>query len=43
MPRVTDVLDRNDSFNFLAPLGNAIRTGRTDTNVGDLQLLFVNP
>jgi glycerate-2-kinase len=36
-----DVLARNDSFNFFAPLGDTIRTGRTDTNVGDLQVLLV--
>jgi glycerate-2-kinase len=34
-------LDRNDSYNFFAPLGDTIRTGRTDTNVGDLQVLIV--
>jgi hydroxypyruvate reductase len=37
-----DVLARNDSFNFFAPLGDTIRTGRTDTNVGDLQVLLTN-
>ena len=43
LPPIDDVLDRNDSFNYFAPLGDAIRTGRTDTNVGDLQILLVNP
>lgn len=37
-----EVLDRNDSYNFFAPLGDTIRTGRTDTNVGDIQVLLVN-
>jgi hydroxypyruvate reductase len=41
LPSPGDVLDRNDSFNFFAPLGDTIRTGRTDTNVGDLQVLLV--
>jgi hydroxypyruvate reductase len=31
-------LDQNDSFAFFEPLGDLIRTGRTDTNVGDLQV-----
>ena len=42
LPAPTDVLDRNDSFNFFAPLGDTMRTGRTDTNVGDIQVLLVN-
>ncbi len=29
-------LDANDSYAFFDPLGDLIRTGRTDTNVGDL-------
>lgn len=43
LPSPGDVLDRNDSFNYFAPLGDTIRTGRTDTNVGDIQVLLVNP
>jgi glycerate 2-kinase len=43
LPPIADVLDRNDSYNFFAPLGDAIRTGRTDTNVGDIQILLVKP
>jgi glycerate 2-kinase len=31
-------LDENDSFRFFAALGDLIRTGPTDTNVGDLQV-----
>jgi len=31
-------LDRNDAFTFFDALGDLIRTGRTDTNVGDLQI-----
>jgi hydroxypyruvate reductase len=32
-------LDRNDSLAFFAGLGDELRLGRTDTNVGDLQAL----
>ena len=35
-------LAANDSLEFFAPLGDAIRTGRTDTNVGDLQVLLID-
>jgi hydroxypyruvate reductase len=35
-------LAANDSLAFFAPLGDAIRTGRTDTNVGDLQVLLID-
>jgi hydroxypyruvate reductase len=38
-----DYLDTNDSFAFFAPLGDEIRLGRTDTNVGDLQVLLLGP
>lgn len=31
-------LDANDAYNFFAPLGDLIHLGRTDTNVGDLQI-----
>ncbi len=31
-------LDDNDAVNFFDPLGDLIRLGRTDTNVGDLQV-----
>jgi hydroxypyruvate reductase len=43
LPPAAEVLARNDSFHFFSPLGDAVRTGRTDTNVGDIQLLLVNP
>jgi glycerate 2-kinase len=43
LPPPTDVLDRNDSFNYFSPLGDTIRTGRTDTNVGDLQVMVLAP
>lgn len=33
-------LDENDSYRFFDALGDLIRTGRTDTNVGDLQILL---
>jgi hydroxypyruvate reductase len=42
LPSPADVLARNDAFHFFGPLGNTVRTGRTDTNVGDLQVLLVN-
>jgi hydroxypyruvate reductase len=42
LPSPADVLARNDSFHFFSPLGDTVRTGRTDTNVGDLQVLLVN-
>ena len=35
-------LDANDSFTFFEALGDLIRTGRTDTNVGDLQILMAS-
>jgi hydroxypyruvate reductase len=36
-------LQHNDSFNFFAPLGDTIRTGRTETNVGDMQVFLIHP
>jgi hydroxypyruvate reductase len=33
-------LDANNSFAFFAALGDDIRLGRTDTNVGDLQVFL---
>jgi glycerate-2-kinase len=36
-------LAQNDSLNFFEPLSHVIRTGPTDTNVGDLQVLLVHP
>lgn len=35
-------LAANDSFAFFAPLGDIVRLGRTDTNVGDLQVLLID-
>lgn len=35
-------LAANDSFAFFAPLGDTVRLGRTDTNVGDLQVLLID-
>jgi hydroxypyruvate reductase len=35
-------LTANDSFAFFAPLDDLIRLGRTDTNVGDLQVLLID-
>jgi glycerate 2-kinase len=35
-------LDANDSLNFFQPLDDVVRLGRTDTNVGDVQVLLVD-
>jgi glycerate 2-kinase len=35
-------LSANDSFAFFATLGDVVRLGRTDTNVGDLQVLLID-
>jgi glycerate 2-kinase len=35
-------LAANDSFAFFAPLDDVIRLGRTDTNVGDLQVFLMD-
>lgn len=43
LPSVADVLARNDSFRFFEPLGDTMRIGRTDTNVGDIQVLLEHP
>lgn len=37
-----DYLSANDSFAFFAPLDDVVRLGRTDTNVGDLQVLLID-
>lgn len=34
-------LDANDSFTFFEALGDLVQTGRTDTNVGDLQAFLL--
>jgi glycerate 2-kinase len=34
-------LANNDAYRFLDQVGDLIRTGRTDTNVGDVQILLV--
>jgi hydroxypyruvate reductase len=36
-------LDANDSWSFFDALGDLIRTGPTDTNVGDLQVVLARP
>jgi glycerate 2-kinase len=36
-------LDNNDSYPFFDSLGDLIRLGRTDTNVGDIQVLLAGP
>lgn len=35
-------LAANDSFAFFAPLDDVVRLGRTDTNVGDLQVMLID-
>jgi hydroxypyruvate reductase len=37
-----EYLAANDSFAFFAPLDDVVRLGRTDTNVGDLQVLLID-
>jgi glycerate 2-kinase len=36
-------LERNDSYNFFAPLGALLRPGPTLTNVNDLLFLLIDP
>lgn len=36
-------LDANDSWTFFDALGDLVRTGPTDTNVGDVQVALVGP
>lgn len=36
-------LDANDSYTFFHALNDLVQTGRTDTNVGDLQVLLFAP
>ncbi len=36
-------LATNDCYPFFAALGDLLRPGPTDTNVGDLQVLLVSP
>jgi glycerate 2-kinase len=36
-------LANNDAYRFLEAVGGLIKTGPTDTNVGDLQILVYNP
>jgi glycerate 2-kinase len=35
-------LAANDSLSFFAPLDDVVRLGRTDTNVGDLQVMLID-
>ncbi|MGH9384125.1 MAG: glycerate kinase type-2 family protein [Vicinamibacterales bacterium] len=37
----THYLNANDSLSFFTPLNDVIRLGRTDTNVGDVQVLLL--
>jgi glycerate 2-kinase len=39
--RAADHLDRNDAYNFFAPLGDLVVTGPTFTNVNDFRALLV--
>ena len=38
---VSQVLARNDTFSLFACLGDAVVTGPTGTNVGDIQIALV--
>jgi hydroxypyruvate reductase len=38
---IDEALAANDSYTLLGALGDLIRTGPTETNVGDLQVLLV--
>jgi glycerate 2-kinase len=42
LDRPAHYLDANDSLNFFLPLDDVIRLGRTDTNVGDVQVLLLD-
>jgi glycerate-2-kinase len=42
LPPPGAVLAANDSFSFFAPLDDLIRLGRTNTNVGDLQVIVIH-
>jgi hydroxypyruvate reductase len=35
-------LDENNSYAFFAGLGDLIKTGPTNTNVGDVQIILIN-
>ena len=39
--KAADFLDRNDAYNFFAPLGDLVVTGPTFTNVNDFRALLV--
>jgi len=41
LPSPRAFLDNNDAYAFFAALGDLIRTGPTDTNVGDLQVVLL--
>jgi glycerate-2-kinase len=42
LERPGSYLAANDSFSFFAPLDDAVRLGRTDTNVGDIQVILID-
>jgi hydroxypyruvate reductase len=42
LARPNNYLAANDSLAFFAPLDDVVRLGRTDTNVGDLQVLLID-
>ena len=39
--KAQDFLDRNDAYNFFAPLGDLVVTGPTFTNVNDFRALLI--
>ncbi len=42
LDRPGSYLAANDSLGFFAPLDDVVRLGRTDTNVGDLQVILID-
>jgi glycerate 2-kinase len=42
-PDASDYLSRNDSYNYFAKYGGLVKTGPTNTNVMDIQLILVGP
>ena len=42
LPGPDHFLAANDSLAFFAPLGDTVHLGRTDTNVGDIQVLLID-
>jgi glycerate 2-kinase len=41
LPHAQSYLDDNNAYEFFDRLGDLIRTGPTNTNVGDLQIILI--